>query len=81
MTSAVNLDGCPIRSTFLEPFHSSSLGEIASLFVVLSVGYIYRPLVNSIFVKDCSSVLTIPQQGTGVFTIWHYRSSYDLTLR
>jgi ABC transporter substrate binding protein len=75
MASAVNLDGCLIQSTFLQPFHSPSLGEIASLFVVLSAGYIHRPLVSSIFVKDCSSVLAIPQQGTGVFT--HCRSSYD----
>jgi len=77
MASAVNLDGCLIQSTFLQPFHSPSLGEIASLFVVLSAGYIHRPPVSSIFVKDCSSVLAIPQQGTGVFTIWHCRSSYD----
>ncbi len=77
MASAVNLDGCLIRSTFLQPFHSPSLGEIASLFVVLRAGYIHRPLVSSIFVKDYSSVFAIPQQGTGVFTIWHCRSPYD----
>jgi|SRR5665213_3444372 len=80
MASAVNLDGCLIQSIFLQPFHSPSLGEIARLFVVLSAGYIHRPLVSSIFVKDCSSVRAIPQHGTGVFTIWHRRPHMILML-
>ena len=80
MASAVNLDGCLIQSTFLQPFHPPSLGEIASLFVVLSAGYIHWPPVSSIFVKDCSSVLAIPQHGTGVFTIWHSRPHMIPTL-
>jgi hypothetical protein len=81
MASAVNLDGCLIQSIFLQPFHSPSLGEIAGLFVVLGAGDIHRPLVSSVFVKDFSSVLAIPQQGAGVFTIWHGRPLMILTLR
>jgi hypothetical protein len=68
----VDLDGCLTQSIFLQPFHSPSLREIASLFVVLSAGYIHWPSVNSIFVRDCSGVLAILQQGTGAFTFLHF---------
>jgi hypothetical protein len=51
-----NLDGRPIQSIFRQPFLALSFCEIASLFVVLSAGYIDRPLVGSIFVKDYRNV-------------------------
>src|SRR6185437_6814059 len=71
MASPVNPDGCPIQSTFLQPLFSLSPGDIASLFVASGAGYIDRPHVISMFVKDLGSILAVPQHAAGVFAVLH----------